>query len=192
MDKELIKNNLLEHAEKTINNGSLDEFVRNNFKFALNRNRIITFFLNNESKNAEINNILSVFIKELKYTQYYFKQMLLDQELKIKLVELFLARLRFLKEKLKIEYLNKNKEKAKEYHQRNKERIKKYREEYYQKNKGKFEIIKKEEEPNVNKEKSKKYYQDNKEKLKEYQKEYYKKIAKKRVTYQNCVIKKGL
>ena len=179
MDKELIKNNLLEHAEKTINNGSLDEFVRNNFKFALNRNRIITFFLNNESKNAEINNILSVFIKELKYSQYYFKEMLFDQELKIKLIELFLARLRFLKEKLKIEYLNKNKEKAREYHQINKERIKKYREEYYQKNKGKFEIIKKEEEPNVNKEKSKKYYQDNKEKLKEYQKEYYKKIAKK-------------
>ena len=198
MDKELIKNNLLEHAEKTINNGSLDEFVRNNFKFALNRNRIITFFLNNESKNAEINNILSVFIKELKYSQYYFKEMLFDQELKIKLIELFLARLRFLKEKLKIEYVNKNKEKAREYHQRNKERIKKYREEYYQKNKDRFEkylnkaqdeIKKKEEEkPNVNKNKrteyQKEYYERNKEKLKEQRKEYHQNNIEKSKEYQ--------
>jgi hypothetical protein len=187
MDKELIKNNLLEYAEKSINNGYCDEFVINNFKFALNRKRIITFFLNDESKNAEINNILSAFIKEFKYSQYYFKEMLFDQELKIKLIELFLVRLRFLKEKSKIEYYQKNKEKAKEYQK-----------EYYQKNKEKFEKYqnkdqdeinkKKEEKRNVNKEKSKEYqkeyYKRNKEKLNKYRKEYHHKNIEKSKEYQ--------
>ena len=163
MDKELIKNNLLEYAEKAINNGYCDEFIRNNFRFSLNRNRIAFLVFNNEIKSAEIGNILSIFIKDIDYSQDYFNLNFSIEEIKIKLVELFLLRLRFLREKSKIEYLNKNKEKAKEYRQRNKE----YQKEYYKRNK---EQLKKHQ---------KEYHQKNIEKTKEYQKEYRKKIKEK-------------
>lgn len=148
MDKELIKNNLFEYAEKKINSSDYDAFIWDSFKVRIHIDRIIPFVLSNEVKNSEITRILFLFIENINYTEDYFKINFSPEEireLKIKLIEIFLVRFDFLKnekrkEKSKIIYYKKREKfQKKKLQEKNNEKIneksKEYHKEYYIKNK---------------------------------------------------------
>lgn len=126
MKKEEFETKLIQYYEKKINDGIYDEFIHSNFKISLNKNQILLLVLHDKIKNIEINNILSVFLKELNYSQDYFILNFDDEKIKIKLVELFLGRMNFIKKEIK-------KKKLKMYNDNNKEKRKEYYKEYYKK-----------------------------------------------------------